>query len=313
MDIYHGIDELRLEGTAVAIGVFDGVHLGHQAVLSAASRMGHETGLKAVALTFDINPAVLLAPQRAPLSICTVQQRTALVERYGGIDATVIVHFDHAFASLSPDDFVRTILLDRLGASHVFVGTDFHYGHRRAGDTSTLAAEGAQYGFTVDVVQPVVVDGERVSSTRIRSLIQAGDVVGASRLLGHPFAMAGTVGHGKKLGREIGFPTANLSPTDPRQLYPADGVYAAYATLADGRVMRAAVSVGDNPTTDTDGIRKAEAYIMDGFDEDIYESEIVLSFDRRLRGQVEFTGLDPLVELIRADVAEIDKTLRKPE
>jgi len=314
MDIYHGIENARFDAAAIAIGVFDGVHMGHQAVLSSAARMAHKMGLTAVALTFDINPAVLLAPQRAPLSICTVKQRANLIDRYGGgIDATVVVHFDHAFAGLSPDDFVRDILRERLGASHVFVGTDFRYGHNRAGDAALLASEGAQFGFTADVVQPVNVDGERVSSTRIRSLVQGGDVVGAGRLLGHTFAMEGTVIHGKKLGREIGFPTVNLGPSDPRQLFPADGVYAGYATLADGRRYRAALSVGTNPSTDTDGLRKAEAYIMDGFDEDIYDSEIVLSFDRRLRGQVQVSGLDALIDLIRADVDEIDDTLDKPE
>jgi len=312
MDIYHGIDKARFDATAIAIGVFDGVHLGHQAVLSSAARMAHQTGLKAIALTFDINPAVLIAPERAPLSICTVDQRAGLIDRFGGgIDATVVVHFDHAFAALSPDDFVRNILKERLGATHVFVGTDFRYGHKRAGDAALLASEGAQFGFTADVVQPVVVDGERVSSTRIRSLIQAGDVDAARRLLGHPFSMAGTVVTGKKLGREIGFPTANLAPIDARQLFPADGVYAAYATLADGRRYRSAVSVGTNPTTARDGERKAEAYIMDGFDEDIYDQELVLSFDRLLRGQVEFKGLDPLIAQIKADVDEIDRMLAK--
>jgi len=313
MEIYHGIDDVRLDGTAVAIGVFDGVHMGHQAVLTSAARMAHGDSLTAVALTFDINPAVLLAPHRAPLSICTVAQRAALIDRYGGIDAVVVVHFDHAFANLSPDDFVRTILLDRLGAKHVFVGTDFRYGHNRAGDTSLLKTEGLQYGFTVDVVRPVVFDGQRVSSTRIRSLVETGDVDGAARLLGHPFAIAGTVVSGKRLGREIGFPTANLSPTDSRQLFPSDGVYAGYATLSDGRRWRTAVSIGTNPTTDTDGLRKAEAYLMDGFDEDIYDTQIVVSFERFVRGQVAFQGLDALIAQIRQDVEDIASTLALPE
>lgn len=315
MDIYHGIDDVRLTGTAVAIGVFDGVHLGHQAVLTGAARMAHgNAGLRAVALTFDVHPAAVLAPERAPLTICSVDQRTRLIERCGGgVDDVVIVHFDRAFAALSPDDFVRTILLDRLGASHVFVGHDFRYGHNRAGDDETLKAEGAQFGFTVDVVEPVVVDGERVSSTRIRSLVQAGDIDAASRLLGHEFAVAGTVVHGKKLGREIGFPTANVRPADVRQLLPADGVYAGYTILPDGRRWRAAISVGTNPTTDTDGARKVEAYVMDGFDEDIYDASVEIAFDRRLRGQVAFESLPGLIDLIKRDVDEIDRTLAKVE
>jgi riboflavin kinase/FMN adenylyltransferase len=310
MEIYHGIDGLRLTDTAVAIGVFDGVHLGHQAVLSGAASMARSVGLRAVALTFDIHPAVLLAPDKAPPSICTVPQRAELIRQYGGgVDAVVIVSFTREFASLSPDDFVKSVLVDRLGARHVFVGSDFRYGHNRVGDGQTLTAEGAEYGFTVDVIEPIVVDGERVSSTRVRSLVQEGAVLPALRLLGHDLSIAGTVVHGKKLGREIGFPTANLTPLDPRQLLPADGVYAGYADLPDGRRFRTALSVGTNPTTDSDGARKVEAYLMDGFDGDLYGAEISLSFRDRLRGQVEFRGLAPLIELIANDVATIDGLL----
>lgn len=313
MDIFHGIDDVPRAGSVVAIGVFDGVHRGHQAVLSGAASMARSAGLRAVALTFDIHPSALLAPDKAPDSICTLAQRIESIDDFGGgIDAVVVVPFTREFASLSPEEFVGTVLVERLEARHVFVGADFRYGHRRLGDDSTLIVDGERHGFSVDVVPPFVIDGERVSSTRIRALVQAGDIGAAERLLGHEFRIAGTVVHGKRLGREIGFPTANLQCNSPRQLLPADGVYAGYTNLQDGRRMRSAISVGSNPTTDVDGLRKVEAYLMDGFDEDLYGLEIEIAFRERVRGQVEFSGLEPLISTIRDDIVRIDRLLPRP-
>ena len=295
-----------LQDTAVAIGVFDGVHRGHQEILKQTVREARSQGLTPIALTFDIHPTELFAPHQSPPYIASLAQRVALMERHGGgIEAVAIVRFDQAFAGLSPETFVADILEGKLGARHVLVGADFCYGTRRSGSVTTLLRDGARNGFAVTVVPPILIGGERVSSTQIRGLVTGGDLPDALSLLGHPFVAQGNVGHGKRLGRTLGYPTANLVPMQPGQLLPGDGIYAAYARLADGRTVRAAVSIGTNPTTDTDGGRKVEAFLMDGFSEDLYDQPFALDFREKVRDTQKFDGLDALVAQMAQDVTEI--------
>ncbi len=295
-----------LQNTAVAIGVFDGVHRGHQEILKQTVREAHSQGLTPLALTFDIHPTELFAPHLSPPYIASLTQRVALMEAYGGgIEAVAVVRFDRAFAGLSPESFVADVLEGKLGARHVLVGADFCYGSRRSGSVTTLLRDGARNGFAVTVVPPILISGERVSSTQIRGLVAGGDLPAAVHLLGHPFVVQGVIGHGKRLGRTLGYPTANLIPTQPGQLLPGDGVYAAYAYLADGRVIGAAVSVGMNPTTDSDGGRKVEAFLMDGFTQDVYDQPLELDFREKVRDERKFDGLDALVAQMRQDVAQI--------
>ena len=295
-----------LRETAVAIGVFDGVHRGHQEILKQTVREAQSQGLTPVALTFDIHPSELFAPDQSPPYICSLERRCDLIDRYGGGIAEVrVVRFDRAFAALSPEAFVADILEARLGARHVLVGADFCYGQGRAGTVTTLLGAGARNGFAVTVLPPILIHGERVSSTQIRSLVAAGDLPAARHLLGHPFVVQGTVGRGKQLGRTLGYPTANLVPVHPRLLLPGDGIYAAYARLADGQTVRAAVSVGTNPTTDRDGGRKVEAYLMDGFAADLYDAPLELDFREKVRDEQKFDTLDALVTQIQQDVAAV--------
>ena len=295
-----------LQDTAVAIGVFDGVHRGHQEILHQTVREARSQGLTPVVLTFDIHPSELFAPDASPPYVASLERRARLIEQQGGgIEVVGIARFDRAFAGLSPEAFVADVLEAKLGARHVLVGADFCYGQGRAGTVTTLLGAGARNGFAVTVVPPVLVDGERVSSTQIRGLVAEGDLPAARRLLGHPFVLEGTVVHGKQLGRTLGYPTANLSPLGPRLLVPGDGVYAAYALLADRRTIRAAVSVGTNPTTDTDGGRKIEAYLMDGFAEDLYGQPLALDFREKVRGEQKFDGLDALVAQMGRDVERV--------
>ena len=299
-----------LQNTVVAIGVFDGVHRGHQEILKQTVREAQSQDLTPVALTFDIHPGELFAPEKSPPYIASLAQRAALIDMYGGgIDTVAFVQFDRAFAALSPEAFVTDVLEGRLGARHVLVGADFCYGKGRAGTVTTLLQAGASCGFTVTVVPPILIHNHRVSSTQIRGLIAAGDLPAAIELLGHPFVVEGTVGFGKQLGRTLGYPTANLVPTQPRQLLPGSGVYAAYAELESGQKVRAAVSVGTNPTTDTDGGRKVEAFLMDGFAGDLYGQKLALDFREKVRDEQKFGSLEALVTQMAADVAGIANNL----
>ncbi len=312
MRVIQGLDTLAMpfEKTAVAIGVFDGVHRGHQEILSQTVREARSQGYTPIALTFDIHPSELFAPESAPTYIASLPQRAELMDAYGGgIEAVVIARFDRAFAGLSPEAFVADVLEGQLGARHVLVGADFCYGRGRSGTVTTLLGAGAQNGFAVTVVPPFLMHEERVSSTRIRALVAEGRLPDAIELLGHSFVVQGRVGQGKRLGRTLGYPTANLVPDQPNQLLPGHGVYAAYAHLSDGNTVRAAVSVGVNPTTDTDNARKVEAYLMDDFTDDIYGQPLSLDFRAKLRDERKFDGLDALVKQMTLDVVQVKAEL----
>ncbi len=292
--------------SAVAIGVFDGVHRGHQEILHQTVREGDSQGLTPLALTFNIHPSELFHPEKAPPYISSLQQRAELMDAYGGgIKAVVMARFDPAFAALTPQEFVADVLEAKLGARHVLVGADFCYGKGRAGTVTTLVEAGARDGFAVTVVPPILLSGERISSTQVRGLVAQGDLPAALRLLGHPFVVQGRVVSGKRLGRTLGYPTANLVPLQPRQLLPGNGVYAAYAVLEDGRTMRSAVSVGTNPTTDQDGRQKIEAFLMDGFADDLYGQALGLDFRQKVRDEARFDSLPALVAQIERDVSEV--------
>jgi riboflavin kinase/FMN adenylyltransferase len=304
MKTFKGVDGVPagFGPSAVTIGKFDGVHQGHRAVIDRIRSIAESDGLKAVVVTFDRNPLALLAPEKCPDSLVSVRQKLELLATTG-VDATLLLPFDRALASVPATEFVERVLVDGLNAKAVLVGSDFRYGARGAGDVDLLVDLGAKFGFSVEVVDDVRPEGERrVSSTWIRELLAEGDVRHATQLLGHGPTVSGIVVHGAARGRELGFPTANLTP-ESEGLIPADGVYAGWLTDAGTRYP-AAISVGDNPTFEGVPKKQVEAYVLDR-ELDLYDHVVDVEFVERIRGMVAFTSIPDLVETIRDDVDRI--------
>jgi riboflavin kinase/FMN adenylyltransferase len=287
---------------SVALGSFDGVHLGHRAVIGEAVATAAERGLKSAVITFHPPPIAVLRPQVRLVQLSALSRRAALVAD-AGADELVIVRFDRAFAALDADEFADHVLAGALGARHVSVGENFHYGHGARGNPALLAEEGVRLGFDVHVEPLLEIGGAPISSSRVRELIMAGDVEQAGALLGRPAWLEGAVVRGDGRGRDLGFPTANLALV-PRSPSPAIGIYAGVAHLP-GSSHAAAISVGYNPTfTDDRSEVRVEAYLLD-FDADIYGSPLRLDLTHRLRDEVRFESVEKLVEQLHRDVAAV--------
>lgn len=297
--------------SVVAIGKFDGVHAGHRAVIRRLEERAAEIGARSVAVTFDRNPLAVLRPDRCPENVVTVARKIELLGELG-LDATLLLTFDATLAALSAEDFVSQILVGALGVSTVLVGEDFRFGHRGAGTPELLRAMGPRYGFSVEVVDDVYLEGSdrRVSSTWIRELLMAGDVVAASRVLGRFPDVRGVVVHGLKRGRELGFPTANLSPIVDA-FVPADGVYAGWLVDHDTGIRHpSAISVGTNPTFDDVLERQVEAHVVGETGLDLYGHDVTVEFVERLRGMVAFEGIEKLKDQMATDVHDAERVLR---
>ncbi|MQW76575.1 bifunctional riboflavin kinase/FAD synthetase [Nocardioides sp. dk4132] len=302
MEIWRSLDDVPadLGRTSVVIGNFDGVHVGHRQVLARARAIADAQGLTVVAVTFDPHPMAVLRPEHAPTTLTTMQARAELLGE-AGADAVLAVPFDREVAAWSPEDFVRRILVDALGAAAVVVGANFRFGSRASGDVATLQEAGERYGFTAEGIP---LDGGPMvwSSTYVRTCLAAGDVAGAAEALGRPYAVRGAVVPGDKRGRELGYPTANV-PTDGMTAAPSDGVYAGWLRRLDtGERFPAAISVGTNPTFDGVRARRVESYVLDRTDLELYGVEVEVSFVERLRGMVAFDSVDALIVQMEDDV-----------
>ncbi|MDR5701342.1 bifunctional riboflavin kinase/FAD synthetase [Agromyces aerolatus] len=285
--------------SAVTIGKFDGVHQGHRAVITELREVAEARDLRSVVVTFDRNPLALLAPEKNPDELVSVRQKLGLLATTG-LDAALVLPFDRALASLAPETFVQRVLVDALDARAVLVGSDFRFGARGAGDVALLERLGRELGFSVEIIDDVRPEGERrASSTWIRELLAEGDVEHAALLLGHAPTVSGIVVHGAARGRELGYPTANLSP-DSEGLIPADGVYAGWLTDAGTRYP-AAISVGNNPTFEGVPRKQVEAYVLDR-ELDLYDRMVEVEFVHRIRGMVAFETIEALIERIQVDV-----------
>ena len=281
------LPDVRHRPRNLAVGEFDGVHLGHREVIRGADTV----------LTFEPHPRTVVAPDSAPKLLTSLAIKADLVASLG-VHELVVIPFDGTFAAQTAQEFIDHVLVDTLGAEHVSVGENFRFGNRARGDAELLRSQDA---FETSVVRMVELDGEIISSTHIRGLVAVGDVAAARRFLGSPFHMRGTVAHGDKRGRTLGFPTANLVP-DPRLVVPDHGIYACRAEV-DGETHIAAVNVGVRPTFKTGRGLLVEAYLLD-FDGDLYGQELRLEFLARLRGEKRFESVDALVEQMHLDVVE---------
>ena len=286
------------ERRAVAIGVFDGLHLGHRSVLADLARRASAQHLTPAVLTFDPHPLAVISPEHAPLLLTTLGQR---LERFAdaGVDLVAVVEFDDEIRWLSPADFVTTVLVDGLGAGLVMVGTDFRFGRDRQGDAEALVALGREHGFDTEIVS-LVGDGEPVSSSHIRRLVASGDVVSAAQLLTRPHEVIGTVVAGEGRGRTIGVPTANVA-VPPGVALPAHGVYAVTASSDGDQWLHGVANLGVRPTFD--GANETlEVHLLDT-ETDLYGAELRVRFIDRIRDEQRFADVDSLVAQIAADIA----------
>ena len=291
-------------GAIIALGNFDGFHLGHQAVARAAVDWARAEGRPAIIATFDPHPVRYFQPDTPPFRLTTLDQREELFAQVGA-DATLVFAFDHGLAATTATQFVRDVLVDRLGAAGVVTGEDFTFGKARGGNVGVLADLGAEVGLRTRAVGPVLLGGEVVSSSLIRDALAQGDCQTAARLLTRPFAIRGPVQHGDKVGRTIGFPTANLAIDS--YLRPRYGIYAVTTRLADGRVLNGAANIGIRPTFNPPK-ELLEPHFFD-FSGDLYDQEIEVAFHHFLRGEWKFDSLDAMIAQIGKDCDEARRLL----
>ena len=293
-------------GRAVlSVGNFDGLHLGHQKILRQLIESAQAEQAIAGVITFDPHPLKVLRPGQAPPMVETIGQR---LERFAaiGLDAALVLRFDRALAALSPEEFVRGVLVEELKTAAVLVGQNFRFGHRQEGNVKTLAELGRRFGFSVQIVDPVLIDGEFVSSTGVRNAVAEGRVAHAARLLGRPFALTGEIVHGAGRGSTLLFPTLNLAPEE--ELLPKVGVYAT-ETRVDGRLYRSATNVGFRPTFDGT-LLGVESHLFD-FSREVTQGRLELRFWERLRDERKFAGPAELRAQIAADLRETREYFRR--
>jgi riboflavin kinase/FMN adenylyltransferase len=290
----------------VTIGVFDGVHRGHQEIIGYAVKRAKELGVQSVVMTFDPHPSEVVRPGSHPPVLTEPARKAELIEQLG-VDVLCVLPFTLEFSRLSAEAFVHDMLVTNLHAALVVVGENFRFGHRAAGDIALLQRLGRTFGFGVEAAPLLADDSTVFSSTYIRSCVDAGDVTAAARALGRPHRLEGVVIRGDRRGRELGFPTANLL-TSPYAAVPAYGVYAGWMVQGRHERLPAAISIGTNPTFTSGQERRVEAHVLD-FDGDLYGERLDLEFVARLRDQQKYTGIEPLVAQMHEDVAQAREVL----
>lgn len=293
-------ENFRVEKNSIlTIGTFDGVHLGHQKILKKLNEIKRKTGLNSVILTFDPHPRKVLFPDQKDLKlITTTDEKLGLLEHHG-VDVSVVYPFSRAFSQMDAQSYISDILVKSLKVKHLIIGYDHKFGNNRDGDINTLRAFAKEYNYEVEEISVQDIDNINVSSSKIRHALEKGDVELANKYLGYEFFLTGSVVKGKQLGRTLGYPTANLNVEDSDKMIPAIGIYFV-KVIVDGEVFYGMLSIGKNPTTDTDGLVKIEVNIFE-FDRDIYDTNISISFIKHLRHEQKFTDLEALKAQLKRD------------
>jgi riboflavin kinase/FMN adenylyltransferase len=299
MRLFHGTDNAKIaRPTVLTLGVFDGLHLGHQLIMKTIVERARATGAVPTVITFDPHPRALLHPESAPPLLQTFDQK---IEALGvlGIEQTIVIHFDQNFAQIRAEDFLRAVIADRLHAKEVYLGCGFAFGHGREGNIELLRTVSQSLGFFADEVPELRLRGRRVSSSRIRELLQQGRVNIARRMLGRPYGVEGRVVRGDERGARLGFPTANLHPQN--RVIPRNGVYVT-ATLIDGQWRRSVTNIGTRPTFGSDNKSSVETFVMN-WSGDLYGDVVRVRFLSRLREEKKFSSVDELKSQIDRDVS----------
>ncbi len=288
-----------LRASAVTIGNFDGVHLGHQLVIRQLRRVAAAAGLPTVVIIFEPQPIEFFAPDKAPKRLARFRDKIAYLKAQH-IDYLLCLHFEANLAALTAEEFVQRILIDSLQTRHLVIGDDFHFGHQRQGDFSFLQQNSERFGFRVDETETLLQDGARVSSTRVRECIQKEDFKRAAELLGRPYSLSGRIAHGQKLGRQLGYPTINIKMGDKTLI--VKGIFAVQVKGIDNQPLRGVASIGTRPTVNgVDTI--LEVYILD-FDRDVYGYRVEVEFLHKIRNEEKFDSLDELTAHIAQDTAK---------
>jgi riboflavin kinase / FMN adenylyltransferase len=304
--ICQGLDEVPPGASVVCIGFFDGVHRGHQTIIARAVRKAEDLGLRSVVVTFDRHPMEVVNPGSQPKLLQTLQRRADTLSQQR-VDLVVVIPFDAALRHLPPEEFVDHVLVEPLHARHVVVGSNFRFGHRAAGNVALLGELGPSRGFTSEGVTLLELDGVIISSTEVRSAVDAGDVARAARMLGRPHQVDGIVVRGDRRGTQMGFPTANLQ-VSRRLAVPAGGIYAGLFHLPTGERRACVTNIGTNPTFGGQE-QRIEAHLLD-WSGDLYGTAASVDFRHRLRDELRFDSVDALVAQIAADAQEARHLLR---
>lgn len=299
MRVFRGIPARATHSTVLTIGNFDGVHRGHRALLARLTGLAQQAGLPAAVMTFEPNPREFFAPQSAPARLASLREKLQLLAECG-VDQAYVCAFNQRFAALGADAFVERIVRG-LGVRHLMIGDDFRFGKGRSGDFALLQQAGKEHGFGVEAMETLVHEGERVSSSAVREALDAGDLEHAERLLGRPYCISGRVIHGQKLGRKLGYATANIQLK--RLKAPLSGIFVVTVDGIGARQYEGVASLGVRPTVSASGKPTLEVYIFD-FEGDLYRAHLRVNFLHKLRDEAKFDSLDALQSQIARDVAD---------
>ena len=299
MKIYNSIDEFKkVKGAVVTTGTFDGVHIGHRKIISRLNETAKKIGGESVLLTFHPHPRMVLFPDDHDLELITTMDEKIQLLKDAGVQNLIIHPFTREFSRITSIDFIRDILVEKLGTSVLVIGYDHHFGRNREGSFEHLKESGPLYGFQVEEISVQDVDDVAVSSTKIRKALQEGDVLTASKYLAHPYQLSGNVIHGDKLGRKLGYPTANIQVEDRNKVIPANGVYACYVIL-NGKKLKGMLNIGTRPTV-MGYIRRIEVNIFD-FEQQLYGQSLILELKDRIRDEKKFENVERLKERLAID------------